>query len=738
MKKLASLFALLAAILSACGGGDNPGVEAASKIAAPVNTTPKIKILSVSADSSITLQDAIAVLKMIVGLEVNPDGAPITANQAFAADYDGNGKVELADAIGILKQIVGLSPGDPKWVILDPQDPGLQARANLNPGSAPVLPSATTPTLVAVLRGDVLGSPARTVSYADGLILSQGTAGSNVIPSINLTASAASVLQGDSVTLTWSSTHAISCSAGGAWSGALATQGSQAVPVLALGSSEFTLTCVNGLAAAVVSVSMSSTVKPYFLEQPNAFPGAAAWFNWTDPNNDPPVVAGVNKALAIDMNGDGVQDLVLFMSKTYTGIDTELPARTRVAVLSLNAQRQFVDITSSVIQGPNSFAGLIAHPPVIGDLNGDGKPDIVFAFDQDDGRKNLVKTGQLGALISNASGGYSSHSFNQSGYWQDAAIGYDSKGKGFVLGMGSMFNLLYMSNYTYQFVNGEFSIVENLAPAIDPMRGIFLSSAGTKSSDRLIAINQSRFTQLDGYLKDADGQWQLAGQLSAYRYPKVGNVRISNGSGYSNIEVHSKNGKYVWGEGAGNDGGSMCEIQLSPGSEKFVLMSVSENTFDNFSEGATITMADVTQTMDWVGVKFQNGSLVYQDINFNNIPKGVINANQLECIDVNNDGYTDVVINKNLIGGVDNLAPLIFINNKDGTFSASKYSDSLSILPTHMTSPTPISSTLIGDFDGDGMQDIIMFLSNPAPVVNGAPTLDGTFKFFRGLKNLAN
>jgi hypothetical protein len=84
MKKLASWVVLLAANLIGCGGGDSPGVEAASKIAAPVNTTPKIKILSVSADSSITLQDAIAVLKMIVGLEVNPDGAPSQIQPSLA------------------------------------------------------------------------------------------------------------------------------------------------------------------------------------------------------------------------------------------------------------------------------------------------------------------------------------------------------------------------------------------------------------------------------------------------------------------------------------------------------------------------------------------------------------------------------------------------------------------------------------------------------------------------------
>ena len=137
----------------------------------PSSATAKILSSASTVEPAVNLQDAISVLKMIVGLDINSNGEPITAYQAYAADYDGNGKVELADAIAILKQIVGLTTDSPQWVLVDPLNSSLAGSANLNPGAIPSLPTATTQKIVAVLRGDVTGSPARIVSYADGMAM---------------------------------------------------------------------------------------------------------------------------------------------------------------------------------------------------------------------------------------------------------------------------------------------------------------------------------------------------------------------------------------------------------------------------------------------------------------------------------------------------------------------------------------------------------------------------------------
>ena len=115
--------------------------------------------------SAVNLQDAIAILKMIVGLEVNGAGKPLSAYQALAADYDGNGAVQLTDAIGVLKHVVGLTAPQPTWHFVNELDTTVPAKANLPPGVPQTSVSANTSGsspahvgLVGYLSGDVDGS----------------------------------------------------------------------------------------------------------------------------------------------------------------------------------------------------------------------------------------------------------------------------------------------------------------------------------------------------------------------------------------------------------------------------------------------------------------------------------------------------------------------------------------------------------------------------------------------------
>jgi Ca2+-binding RTX toxin-like protein len=116
---------------------------------------------------AVNLTDAIAILKMIVGLNVNSNNTPLSPYQAIAADFDQSGDVGLTDAIGVLKMVVGLSAPTPTWKYYD--DTQLNSAYNsaqsLNPkgwtGSALISDSTSIYSevkLVGVLSGDVDGS----------------------------------------------------------------------------------------------------------------------------------------------------------------------------------------------------------------------------------------------------------------------------------------------------------------------------------------------------------------------------------------------------------------------------------------------------------------------------------------------------------------------------------------------------------------------------------------------------
>jgi cyclophilin family peptidyl-prolyl cis-trans isomerase len=125
-------------------------------------------------NAAVNLSDAIAILKMIVGLNVNSNNAPLSPYQSIAADFDQSGDVGLADAIGVLKMVVGLAAPAPTWKYCEAQKApsSLTAAEVLAPktwSSAVVISGASqtlTPdtalpnpvTVVGVLTGDVDGS----------------------------------------------------------------------------------------------------------------------------------------------------------------------------------------------------------------------------------------------------------------------------------------------------------------------------------------------------------------------------------------------------------------------------------------------------------------------------------------------------------------------------------------------------------------------------------------------------
>ena len=119
------------------------------------------------AAQAVNLNDAIAILKMIVGLPVNTNGAALSPYQALAADFDGNGAVQLNDAIAVLKHVVGLTSPEPTWHFVD--EASIQVASLTAHPSAPGLPPGVTLDtssvidslhlgLVAFLSGDVDGS----------------------------------------------------------------------------------------------------------------------------------------------------------------------------------------------------------------------------------------------------------------------------------------------------------------------------------------------------------------------------------------------------------------------------------------------------------------------------------------------------------------------------------------------------------------------------------------------------
>jgi len=151
---------VVAADFVAAGGEKDPAIAKFWKDNAKAPTETK-------KTDAVNLTDAIAILKMIVGLNVNSNNTPLSPYQAIAADFDQSGDVGLTDAIGVLKMVVGLSAPTPSWKYYDDTklNSTYTSAQSLNPKNwtttAVISDTGTADSsvkLVGVLTGDVDGS----------------------------------------------------------------------------------------------------------------------------------------------------------------------------------------------------------------------------------------------------------------------------------------------------------------------------------------------------------------------------------------------------------------------------------------------------------------------------------------------------------------------------------------------------------------------------------------------------
>jgi hypothetical protein len=151
------------AVASIATTGTGTGTSANAKFWKEAAKTPT----DTKKADAVNLTDAIAILKMIVGLNVNSNNTALSPYQAIAADFDQSGDVGLTDAIGVLKMVVGLTAPTPTWKYYDDTqlNSAYTSAQSLNPKGwtsaaaiSDISTASSSVTLVGVLTGDVDGS----------------------------------------------------------------------------------------------------------------------------------------------------------------------------------------------------------------------------------------------------------------------------------------------------------------------------------------------------------------------------------------------------------------------------------------------------------------------------------------------------------------------------------------------------------------------------------------------------
>jgi len=121
------------------------------------------KVSGTAESNAIKANDALAALKIAVGIDPNADGSAMSPHQYLAADVNKDGQVKAADALNILKMAVKLSTAPEKEWLFVPESVGSETMSR----TSVVWPDNPIPVtldadqeldLIGIVKGDVNGS----------------------------------------------------------------------------------------------------------------------------------------------------------------------------------------------------------------------------------------------------------------------------------------------------------------------------------------------------------------------------------------------------------------------------------------------------------------------------------------------------------------------------------------------------------------------------------------------------
>lgn len=191
----------------------------------------------------------------------------------------------------------------------------------------------------------------------------------------------------------------------------------------------------------------------------------------------------------IDVNGDGFKDLVIAF---WTGQSSEnwgknvgdIPTPDRLAIFINKDGKYFEDRTAEFLDGSNVLGGASRKVEKV-DLNGDGKEDLIFAMNREDGRDSNqwdYNTSFMAALVSQGNK-YKIFNFGVKDWYHSVGSGVINN-QLFVTGGG--FTGASAGQGGFVFADGKFSETIKLGFDISPNTFLFFNPEGKSNTNFLI------------------------------------------------------------------------------------------------------------------------------------------------------------------------------------------------------------------------------------------------------------
>jgi len=408
-------------------------------------------------------------------------------------------------------------------------------------------------------------------------------------------------------------------------------------------------------------------------------------------------------AVPIDLNGDGHDDLIVSLwSGMYAGQSVgNIECPNSLVALIYQPDGTFKDETSKYIPGGTDIGGCARKVQLV-DVNGDGKLDILFAVNQEDGRLQANASdmnGTLAALVSNGNI-YEVKKFDIPSWYHSVGVGYDAQNKAFVTGSG------YTNNpqASFRFDTSNNAVDSGLAlPSISPTTFKFFNTNGTNTESKILlqASNTNMaYTSVEGYTKNTNGTWNKLADLSLAPLVGYANTISYTGENGGAQPVFSINGTAITFAGLSES----CTMKMSPTGSQMAIFKIGGAEIPNFVDGMTVRQNDLQAYTAMIGVTVVNGVITAVPLNITREVHNNVNSNFFDCKDVNGDGYADIVVYPYNNTGM----PYIYVNNKAGGFD---YMGS-KMFPVITDNWGNAATSLLNDFDKDGKIDLLVWPAN--------------------------
>ena len=397
-------------------------------------------------------------------------------------------------------------------------------------------------------------------------------------------------------------------------------------------------------------------------------------------------------SVKIDLNNDGKQDLLMHFFKDRYPLNQPYdgPSFNRLVALVSNQDNVLENKTFEVF-GSNivDLSGGLSRNHKIYDLNQDGYMDVVFALNREDGRTCCdTWDTQSVAVISNGDGSYRSESFGIEGFFHDVDIHKDNNGDiSIIIGNDDWPTDNNRNFHSYKYNGNSFSPYTTIVQNRDG--GSISSYEDDNGIVKYLVSSKDNLGGLDFYENYGSGLSKKKEFSWGYDFE----INYTDWMGDSNpTQVKSYNGNTFIGGGFWDS----VFLKLSPNETPISIIHYAGNFYSGeLSQGDVLTneQTNLISKMFAFDTSLSSNELPI----FTNNGIHQENVNFIEVMDVNNDGYDDVVKYPYRHEG----KPIVYINNTSGSFTELTNSN---VFPSNIDF---VDTSQFIDINGDGILDII-------------------------------